>query len=195
MTVKPSGNNFVWFESTLAPYVITGLTAELKNYEDNMIESQVSNGDVPKKLRNSRNMWIPQNHWVAGMLSHYVYGANREHWQYDLSYGIDNGMIQYTYYDKGMHYNWHVDSFVNHKNTDHDKLGYRKLSITVQLSDPGEYVGGELEFMDAEQKKWVAPKKKGTVIVFDSRLRHRVTPIVRGTRRSLVGWFNGAAWK
>ena len=88
------------------------------------------------------------------MLSHYVYGANREHWQYDLSYGIDNGMIQYTYYDKGMHYNWHVDAFVNHKKLTVINLGIENFLLQYNYLIMGQYVGGELEFMDAEQKKW-----------------------------------------
>ena len=190
MTVKPSGNNFVWFESTLAPYVITGLTAELKNYEENMIESQVSNGDVPKKLRNSRNMWIPQNHWVAGMLSHYVYGANREHWQYDLSYGIDNGMIQYTYYDKGMHYNWHVDYVMTPPN---EPLS-RKISFSLGISDIDDYEGGELSTkMDRNERSYKLDK--GEIFVFPSWMLHRVTPVTSGTRYSMVMWNLGAPWR
>ena len=141
--------------------------------------------------RNSRIKWVPQNTqwwWLYEKLHDMAIEANDALWKYGL-YSMPE-QIQYTEYlaSKDGKYEWHQDIGPG-------SGSIRKVSITVQLSDPGEYVGGELEFMDAEQKKWVAPKKKGTVIVFDSRLRHRVTPIVRGTRRSLVGWFNGAAWK
>ena len=66
----------------------------------------------------------------------------------------------------------------------------RKLSITVQLSDENSYDGGDL-IIYYSGEHYIAPKAKGTVIVFDSRLTHEVTPIIKGERHSLVKWFHG----
>ena len=98
--------------------------------------------------------------------------------------------VQLSRYTLEQFYDKHVDF-----NGNSDTKSYtRKLSMSVQLSDEKSYGGGDLIILYGGEQ-YIAPKVKGTVIVFDSRLRQRVTPIVRGTRRSLVGWFNGAAWK
>jgi PKHD-type hydroxylase len=74
------------------------------------------------------------------------------------------------------------------------ELSNRKLSITVQLSDPDEYEGGELQFM-VNQNIFTAPKDKGTAIIFPSFALHRVTPITKGSRKSIVGWISGAPYR
>jgi PKHD-type hydroxylase len=74
------------------------------------------------------------------------------------------------------------------------EISHRKLSLTVQLSDPAHYEGGVLQFM-LNQKIVDAPKERGTVIVFPSFMMHRVTPVERGVRRSLVGWVSGHPYR
>jgi PKHD-type hydroxylase len=73
-------------------------------------------------------------------------------------------------------------------------ISNRKLSITVQLSDPSEYEGGELQFM-INQHIITAPKEKGTAIIFPSFALHRVTPVTKGARKSIVGWIGGPPYK
>jgi PKHD-type hydroxylase len=70
----------------------------------------------------------------------------------------------------------------------------RKLSMVLQLSDPSEYDGGDLEFY-VQSEPIKAEKKKGIVYVFPSWVLHRVTPVTRGTRRSLVMWIAGPKFK
>ena len=70
----------------------------------------------------------------------------------------------------------------------------RKLSITVQLSDATEYEGGELQFM-VNQNIITAPKEKGTAIIFPSFCLHRVTPVIKGSRKSIVGWIAGPPYR
>jgi PKHD-type hydroxylase len=86
---------------------------------------------------------------------------------------------QLAEYTQGDEYIWHLD------------LGSqrlrRKLSASVQLSDSTDYDGGDLEFWNTE----TAPRTQGTLIVFPSYLLHRVTPVTRGTRLSLVAWAIG----
>ena len=71
----------------------------------------------------------------------------------------------------------------------------RKLSFSLQLSDAKDYRGGEVEFVDSSGKRYFAPKQKGTLIIFDSRIKHRVRTIKSGLRKSLVGWVVGPRWK
>ena len=89
-------------------------------------------------------------------------------------------------YNIGGKYDWHSDYGVSPK-----RGVYRKLSMTIQLSDPSEYEGGELEIVDYYNRTHIFPKEKGMFIVFDSRIPHRVCPVTNGTRMSLVGWANG----
>ncbi|MGB0647256.1 MAG: 2OG-Fe(II) oxygenase, partial [Bradymonadia bacterium] len=69
----------------------------------------------------------------------------------------------------------------------------RKLSVTVQLDDEGVYSGGELEFEELQTSANL--RARGTVLVFPSYLRHRVTPVTNGVRRALVAWFYGPEWR
>lgn len=98
---------------------------------------------------------------------------------------------QYTLYDGavGGHYGWHTDSTLHAWSDSVD----RKLSMSIQLSDPSEYDGGAFEFF----KGGAVPgfKAKGTALVFPSFLLHRVTPVTRGSRCALVAWLEGPAWR
>ena len=109
--------------------------------------------------------------------------ANRCNWEYDLTYL--NG-LQITDYDKDGHYTWHSDY-----GTSDDQRYTRKLSATLLVTDPSEYEGGELEFIDYHNNLLRSPKEKGTLIIFDSRVPHRVTPVLKGKRTSVVAWMLG----
>ena len=71
----------------------------------------------------------------------------------------------------------------------------RKLSFTLQLSHPDEYEGGNIEFKGLDGDKYIAPRKRGSIILFDSRINHRVCEIIKGERKSIVGWVLGPRWK
>jgi PKHD-type hydroxylase len=66
----------------------------------------------------------------------------------------------------------------------------RKLSFSIQLTDEKKYEGGEL-IIYKDRQELVAPKSKGTIIFFESRLKHEVKPVTKGVRHSLVGWVQG----
>jgi PKHD-type hydroxylase len=107
-------------------------------------------------------------------------------WKFDVHSIVDS--IQYTEYPHGNgHYDWHIDigpASINH----------RKISIVVQLSDPEEYEGGELEIWSGATPVTI-PKKKGNIVIFPSFLMHRVTPVTKGLRKSLVLWVGGGSYK
>ena len=83
-----------------------------------------------------------------------------------------------------------IDNFVN---TSTESV--RKLSFVYQLTDSDEYEGGNLVFYDDNGNKSIAPRIRGSIILFDSRTRHEVTEVTKGVRKSLVGWVNGPRWR
>ena len=111
---------------------------------------------------------------------------NQNHFGYD---GMQiTEMAQYTEYPEGGFYDWHVDNDVNCAH----EPPVRKISMTCLLSPESEFEGGDLELM-AEGK--TTKIKQGHAIFFASFIRHRVTPVIRGNRKSLVMWFGGPPFK
>ena len=96
---------------------------------------------------------------------------------------------QFTEYPKGGFYDWHMDAEVNCR----FEPPVRKISMTLLLSDPSEFVGGDLEFMTAGNKP--PQLLQGQAIFFCSLIRHRVNKVKKGIRRSLVMWFGGPPFK
>ena len=95
---------------------------------------------------------------------------------------------QFTHYLAGGFYEWHMDNDVVGKH----QPPVRKISMTLLLSDPSTFEGGELEFMSDGK---IAKLKQGQAIFFASWLQHRVKPVTRGERKSLVMWFGGPPFK
>tara|TARA_S200000501_G_C20432309_1_gene572845 strand:- start:22 stop:573 length:552 start_codon:yes stop_codon:yes gene_type:complete len=123
--------------------------------------------------------------WINSLSLGYIIFANGANFNYNLSYSDKEG-VQLSRYSKGQFYSKHVDFNGNSKMKAHT----RKLSMSIQLSDENSYDGGELILYYAGEK-FVTPKLKGSVIVFDSRLTHEVTPVTDGERYSLVKWVHG----
>ena len=104
--------------------------------------------------------------------------------------------IQFARYQNGGHYGWHQDDTLIDHNSDGNEV--RKLSLTFNLTDHSEYDGGLLEFFNGEKEMSKKGrnlsediKSVGSAIVFDSSDWHRVTPVTRGIRYSLVCWTVG----
>lgn len=114
--------------------------------------------------------------------------ANAMFWNYDLWGFFD--AFQYTVYDgaRGDHFEWHEDR------GDGSSRPQRKLSLTLLLTDPTEYDGGDFEIFNGGSTK-ITAKDKGTIIIFPSFIQHRVTPVTRGIRKSLVGWCCGPKFR
>ena len=158
-----------------------------------------------KKKRDSNIVWI-NDRWVYKEIQPYVNEANKNagwNFQWDWSESC-----QFTKYEKGQFYDWHCDSWDKpyfNKNEPQDPMNgkIRKLSVTVTLSDPKEYKGGELEFdfrnMDPDKKPNIKKCKeilpKGSLVVFPSFVWHRVCPVKSGERKSLVIWNLGWPYK
>ena len=203
----------IWYFTDLPADVVNIIERDVsEKFDMNMGESRLDGNTVNKDKRNSYNAWIPTNHWVGGFLWHYVQRANRENFLYDLRC-IDAESMQYTRYAEGQYYHWHNDSGLashykpisngDRKETDKQQQDFmnentelvRKLSFTLQLSDPDDYEGGNVQLLDERGENYIAPRQRGCIILFDSRTQHRVLKVTKGTRKSIVGWVVGPRWK
>ena len=112
--------------------------------------------------------------------------ANNNHFGFEGMQLTEPG--QFTHYPTGGFYEWHMDNDVMGKH----QPPVRKISMTLLLSPEHEFEGGELEFMSKGKR---AKLKQGQAIFFASWLQHRVKPVTRGERKSLVMWFGGPSFK
>jgi len=145
-------------------------------------------GTVDTKTRTSHISWIPfaKMQEMYKVIENIMLKTNSNHFGFD-------GMrltepAQYTEYPTGGFYDWHIDSDVNCAN----EPPIRKISMTCLLSPESEFEGGGLELMS--DGKIVRPKQ-GQAIFFASFIRHRVIPISKGIRKSLVMWFGGPSFR
>ena len=142
-------------------------------------------------IRSSIVKWIPQNDqwsWLYDKMINMATTANNVLWNFDLQTAPEQ--IQFTEYhaSQGGHYGWHQDIGPG-------MLSLRKVSITVQLSGPEDYQGGDLQIWQGGDNPIDAPKGKGTVVIFPSYMMHRVTKVTSGVRRSLVLWVGGEHYR
>jgi PKHD-type hydroxylase len=145
-------------------------------------------GVVDTKTRTSHISWIPFNKMpeMYSTLEQIVNKTNNNHFGFD---GIQiTEQAQYTEYPAGGFYDWHIDSDVVGMN----EPPVRKISMTCLLSHESEFEGGGLELMSDGK---IARPKQGQAIFFASYIRHRVIPITKGVRKSLVMWFGGPSFK
>jgi len=201
----------VWYYSDLPEEVVEIIEKDLSvKFDQQMGDSRLMGDALNKDKRNSQNAWIPTQHWLGGFLWHYIQRANRENFLYDLRC-IDGESMQYTRYGPGQFYGWHNDAGIagayKPQSVGNRQEGLasdfvnenielvRKLSFVLQLSDPDDYEGGNLQLLDESGASYFAPRKRGTVILFDSRTQHRVLPVKSGLRKSIVGWTVGPRWK
>ena len=155
-----------------------------------------------KKKRNSNIVWL-NDKWIYKEIHPYVHEANKlAGWNFDWDFSES---CQFTKYKLNQFYDWHADAwesvYDNPSNPDtHGKI--RKLSVTCSLSAPEDYEGGELEFdfrnTDPDKqsvRKCAEIKPRGSIVVFPSFVWHRVKPVTKGTRYSLVIWNLGYPYK
>jgi len=145
-------------------------------------------GGLNKKKRVTTISWIPFDigNPMYQIIEKWMLNINMNHFGFD---GMQMGEpAQYTEYPKGGFYEWHNDC-------DFD-MSYmpsvRKISMTLLLSDPKDFKGGDLELVEDKKR---AKLKQGHAIFFASFIRHRVTPITKGIRKSLVMWFGGPSFR
>jgi PKHD-type hydroxylase len=179
---------FVVWEGALAPDEVDAIVA----HGDALLHSKATlegRSDAIDAVRVTDLAWIehgPETQKLYERLSGIVLRLNADFYRFDLT-GLEN--LQYTIYDgrQGGHYDWHID--FGHKN-----FKPRKISLSIQLSDPADYEGCALQFQ-IESQPVSAPRGRGTAIAFPSFFLHRVTPVTRGVRKSLVLWATGPEFR
>jgi len=178
--------------------IIGGLTKEGRNLSKEPLTDKEMK-DLKNK-RDSNVIWMDYR-WIYKELHPYIHAANKNAgWNFEWDFSEH---CQFTKYKKGQYYGWHCDSWDKpYVGEGPIKGKIRKLSMTLSLSDPSEYKGGELEF----DFRNVDPKKtnisvckeilpKGSLVVFPSFVWHRVKEVTKGTRYSLVMWNLGKPFK
>ena len=157
-------------------------------------DSEVGNGKgikggvIDTKTRTSHISWIQFKKMpeMYKNIEKIMKATNGNHFGFD---GMTiTEMAQYTEYPEGGFYDWHVDNDVNMQH----EPPVRKISMTLLLSSESDFEGGDLELM-SEGK--IGKLKQGQAIFFASFVRHRVKPVIRGNRKSLVMWFGGTPFK
>ena len=147
-----------------------------------------------QKKRKSDVVWM-SDRWIYKEIQPYIHQANRNaEWNFEWDW---SEACQFTEYKVGQYYDWHCDSYsepYNHPKNPNSHGKQRKLSMTVSLTHPDEYEGGDLEFdfrnsdVGSQPRVCEEIRKKGSVIIFPSFVWHRVKPVTKGTRHSLVCW-------
>jgi len=154
-----------------------------------------------KKTRDS-NVAFLNDKWIYDMFDKFFKAANNNAgWNFNFDYYES---AQFTVYEKGQHYDWHADAnpIPYPKNADKNFAGkIRKLSASISLNDATEYKGGDFQLdlsTPLEKNKIITVKelrKKGSIVIFPSHQYHKVTPVTKGTRHSLVIWGVGYPWQ
>jgi len=210
--------NYYWyFKSVLSPkfcdeliaygkknqeqIALTGIVDDKRNLKSQPLTKKEMK-DLKKK-RDSNIVWM-NDRWIYDQIQPYVHQANKSAgWNFEWDWSES---CQFTKYSKEQYYDWHCDSwefpYNNPENLNlHGKI--RKLSVTCSLSDPKDYKGGELEFnfnnpettRKQNIKKCLEILPRGSIAVFPSFVWHRVKPVTKGTRYSLVIWNLGYPFK
>ena len=180
---------FTFWNGAFTPEELDRITAcgdALREAEATVMNS--ASDTQNSSIRVTRISWIAQTQetqWLYQRLAGVTANINQQAYCFELSALED---LQYTVYlaGEGGRYDWHVDQGRTPRR--------RKLSLVLQLSDPADYEGCELQVYASSQID-TAPKSRGTLIAFPSYTLHRVTPITAGIRRSLVMWCSGPRFR
>ena len=168
---------------------------EIKNLKKenkwDYLHNKPKNAGVPDtSIRRTKLNRFPINHPYNTILCDYVKKANEIQYHYNITKFTP---CQFARYNVGDFYDYHQDS--GHSKIDYEKET-RKLSMTVQLSDPETYEGGEFYFYHGTLEGIEPPiQKQGSILIFDSRMWHRVAPVTKGVRYSLVSWTSGPSFQ
>ena len=154
--------------------------------QTSFIEGRTRSGVTKHRL--SKINWMYPSHetqWIFRRLTDYLVDLNKQFFKFDL-FGFIEGLQFTCYKAPDNFYTKHTDLFMNGP--------VRKLSMSLQLTDPNEYKGGDLRLHLADEPTILA-KDQGKLYVFPSYTLHEVTSVTKGTRYSLVAWITGPHFK
>jgi PKHD-type hydroxylase len=145
-------------------------------------------GEERLDLANYKKAWIPytdETAWLYGRVYDVVSMYNEEYFRFEPLDMVER--IVYNVYEEGAGLDWHIDLASS------PPFSTRKLAVTIQLSNSDDYREGFLEFELDE--RYSMPRTAGTFVIYPSFLWHRVTPVTKGTRKSLTFWVGGTSFK
>ena len=180
---------FAWWEGAFTEEQLDWLQQKAKEATQEAQIGGGGNGEVNDQVRRSELNWLtkdPECDWVFERLAHVASSLNANYFGFDLT-GFGEA-IQLTNYHESRQgtYVWHQDFGSTGPS--------RKLSMVLQLSDPNDYEGGELQILTSKDPTTMQ-KKRGLITVFPAWTLHQVTPVIKGTRQTLVAWISGPAFK
>ena len=187
-------DTFKWFvehPDFLSNSEISKIKEHLINEREAKLVSGYDQKDTVSEVREYRKAleYDYNENWLKDKIEFIVKVANQKTFNYDLNSQLEPiKVLKYKVDDK---YDWHPDF-------GRGEESIRKLSIIVQLSDSNEYEGGDLEFglTTKENNTFLkGTRKKGTIIIFNSMLIHRIRPVKLGVRYSLLTWAHGNTFK
>jgi PKHD-type hydroxylase len=180
---------YYWFQNGFTEEEVDRIISLAAKHKEQDATIIGNDKNVEEAIRKSKVRWLPNDStwsWLYDRIADMSVEANNALWHFDLHTILDD--IQFTEYKAGGgHYDWHVDIGPS-------TISHRKISVVVQLSDDEAYVGGDLELMPGNHS-FAVPRKKGAVAIFPSFMLHRVTPVTKGLRRSLVLWVGGSHYR
>jgi PKHD-type hydroxylase len=186
--LNPDFVDHVWFPNFFTEEEVGRIRS---TWNDEMARNAAVNNagkeEMRDELRKSQIMFLKpgDNDWIYDKLAAACIQTNTNRFKFEIT-GFQTELQLASYSNTGF-FDWHMDFGPG-------DISNRKLSITVQLSESDEYEGGDLQFM-INQKVVDAPRTKGTAIIFPSFALHRVSPVTKGCRKSIVGWIAGPPYK
>lgn len=192
---EPPGKELVVFwENFLTDDEIDKILAEPEWLIAN--EGQIMSVDdqkcTDKNIRKTKISWLDRkqnNAEIWHKISWAISDVNRQYFQFELTGCYEPFQLGCYTSDDNDHYDWHCDMAPDFRGVP------RKLSMSLMLSDPDDFEGGELEVMTTSNKIQSLELKRGRAWFFPSWTLHRVTPVTKGIRRSLVCWVGGPPFK
>jgi PKHD-type hydroxylase len=180
---------FAWWDDAFNDEELNWLQDKARQATQKAQVGGADGGEVNDQVRRSELNWLNKDSdcaWVFQKLSHVAAQLNADHFGFDLT-GFGEA-LQLTNYDESNQgtYTWHQDF---------GRSGLsRKLSMVLQLSDPNDYQGGELQLLTGKEPISIQ-KKRGLITAFPAWALHQVTPVIKGNRQTLVAWVSGPGFK
>jgi PKHD-type hydroxylase len=183
--------DFAYWDGAFTPEECEQVTQLAKEYTPNLgtILSDKDGFTGDYSIRVCGVAFLSPDHmeWFYQKLSYYIHELNNRYFRFDL-FGLSENLQFTQYVAPTGKYDSHIDKAFGAQ--------IRKLSIVVQMSKSEDYEGGDLQILTSgEEKPRNVKRDLGTLVAFPSYTLHRVTPVTKGVRNSLVGWVTGAPFK
>ena len=179
-------NNYAYWDNAFSKIECEQIINLAK--DKGLIKGTTFNDEKSEGVRDSKIVWLyscDSLDWAFRRVTDIVLDLNNRFFKFDL-FGMLEGFQFTNYTAPGGKYGRHIDSSFNGL--------IRKLSVSIQLTNPEEYEGGEL-YLYHDDKGEVMKKEQGTLILFPSYTLHEVMPVTKGERNSLVSWVTGKPLK